>query len=231
MNYLDQHADIGVLGSAIQIIDKRGKIIGTRRFPERHSVLRWCLCLFDPIAHPSVLMRRDVFDKVGGYNEQLSTAQDHDLWRRVSGVTQVANLPDVLLRLRRHEGNVTKVKSTEHRRNSIVAIQLMLSEYLDEKIPEDLVQCLLGWGCKSREHREKVIALVDRLYQRGLSEPSFTKEEQVYIKKTTSQTLMRLAYRTRRNGIDGSTFLFALRLDPWVPFRLLQKRIRYLGRS
>ena len=52
------------------------------------------------MAHPSVMMRRDVVEAVGGYRPAYVRAEDYDLWCRVAEVSRLANLAQPLLKYR-----------------------------------------------------------------------------------------------------------------------------------
>jgi hypothetical protein len=67
-----------------------------------------CAALFEnPFAHPSVMMRADVFHLAGGYNEEFPTTQDYDLWIRLFAQGEVRNLGESLLKMRRHDQSVS----------------------------------------------------------------------------------------------------------------------------
>lgn len=117
--YLDKHPEVGVVGTGFQIVDENGIIISTHNFPLQHDVIRWSLCFFSPIVHPSVMMRKDVVLKVGKYDPARQYAQDYDLWRRLSNITCLANLRDSLLFLRKHDKNISAVRSDEQHQSAI----------------------------------------------------------------------------------------------------------------
>ena len=89
------------------------------------GLVAWSLSFFCPLAHPSVMfrveevLRRGVGVGVGGggggggaegagYRAGWRDAEDLELWQRLSRAgTRMANLPKVLLRLRKHGGNVS----------------------------------------------------------------------------------------------------------------------------
>jgi glycosyltransferase involved in cell wall biosynthesis len=62
-----------------------------------------------PLAHPSVMLRREWLERAGGYQDH-GWAEDYDLWLRLylSGA-RFAKLPDVLLEWREHPDRLTRM--------------------------------------------------------------------------------------------------------------------------
>ncbi|WP_425146788.1 glycosyltransferase family 2 protein [Deinococcus sp.] len=60
-----------------------------------------------PLCHPATLMRRGALEAVGGYPLDAPFAEDYALWARLLEEGEIANLPQVLLRYRRHAESVT----------------------------------------------------------------------------------------------------------------------------
>jgi glycosyltransferase involved in cell wall biosynthesis len=64
-----------------------------------------------PMAHPSVMMRRDWVEKVGGY-EDHGWPEDYDLWLRLHlAGARFAKVPEVLLWWREHPRRLTRTDS------------------------------------------------------------------------------------------------------------------------
>jgi glycosyltransferase involved in cell wall biosynthesis len=62
-----------------------------------------------PLCHPSVLMRRDALEQVGGYRD-VDGPEDYDLWLRFHAHGfRFAKVPEVFLRWRHHERRATVV--------------------------------------------------------------------------------------------------------------------------
>src|SRR5207248_8656855 len=59
-----------------------------------------------PIAHPTIVVRRDVLRAVGGYDARLYPSEDLDLWFRLAERGELANLGETLLQHRRHKAAV-----------------------------------------------------------------------------------------------------------------------------
>jgi glycosyltransferase involved in cell wall biosynthesis len=96
--YLDEHPDVAILGTAVELVDVDGRSIGIAHRPEWHDELERRMFKETPFFHPTVLLRREVYETLGGYDERLRRAQDVDLWLRAYRRFEFHNLPDVLLR-------------------------------------------------------------------------------------------------------------------------------------
>lgn len=102
--YLNNHPECDVLGTAAIWIDPDGKLLHEHYPPTEHVEIdnHNLVKLEASIYHPSVLMRKSVFDLIGYYDENLSGAEDLDIWLKIAEKSQLANLREPLLRYRFH---------------------------------------------------------------------------------------------------------------------------------
>lgn len=107
IDFMKRHPDVGILGGAVEFIDKTGKITATSRNPIEDCEIRSALLRGCPFWHPTVLMRKDVLIAVGGYRKVFVAAEDYDLWLRVANHCQMANLDAVVLKYRLHSNQST----------------------------------------------------------------------------------------------------------------------------
>ncbi len=120
---LEKHPDIGVIGGAIEIIDSRNNIFGVRRFPTSDHMIR--MDLFSgscALSHPTVMMRTEVFMRVGGYRGIVVDAEDYDLWLRIAEHSKLANLKAPVLKYRSHLGQVSVQKFRRQALSTLAAI-------------------------------------------------------------------------------------------------------------
>lgn len=106
--FLDANPDIGVLGTGADTIDESGRP-GLRRFDnvtDPDAVLA-DLQNGPPLCHPSVVMRRDVVQRVGGYHTAFLHCEDYDLWLRLSEITRLSSLPERLILYRQSVSQVS----------------------------------------------------------------------------------------------------------------------------
>ena len=69
--YLDAHPACVAVGAWIDVVDEAGLPLGVKTFSERHEQISAALLLgISPIAHPTVVMRRDVLRAAGGLNSR-----------------------------------------------------------------------------------------------------------------------------------------------------------------
>lgn len=99
---LSAEPSLGLIGSNALLIDAAGRPVGEVRRPFGCEAIRGYLAHGNPFIHSSVVMRRSAFERVGGYREGLSIAEDLDLWLRLADVTELDVAPELLVRYRMH---------------------------------------------------------------------------------------------------------------------------------
>jgi hypothetical protein len=100
VQYLNNYPEVGVLGSWVENIDEDGKRRGDWKVPSEPFLVAWYLQFDCVVAQPSVMMRRTVLEDLDYYRVDALQCEDYDLWCRASFITQVANLPESLLKRR-----------------------------------------------------------------------------------------------------------------------------------
>ncbi|MBW5446516.1 glycosyltransferase [Cohnella sp. CFH 77786] len=121
--YLDANPDVGVLGGMMQWIHN-GQF---QPKPCTHDGIRCWQLFHTSLSHPTLMMRRSVLEfHQMRYNPYFVHAEDYEFWNRMGEVTRLANLPEVLLHYRYHEGQVSNVyrEVQEYNARRIRLIQL-----------------------------------------------------------------------------------------------------------
>ncbi|MDR2668551.1 MAG: glycosyltransferase [Desulfovibrio sp.] len=116
----DARPALGVLGSAVRYINaagRPGRILVHPRGADIERAFAWGC----PFTHSAVMMRRAPLERCGGYRELFSHAEDYDLWLRIGEVTELDNLPEILLYYRLHGRNSVILKALETRRHAFFA--------------------------------------------------------------------------------------------------------------
>lgn len=107
LDFLDAHPDVQVVGSDIRLVNQHGRFLRARRYPSDDAGIRNRLLFKNPLCHPAVMFRRSAVMAVGGYDETYRSAQDLDLWLRLSPHVTFASIPRPLLDYRTHEAQIT----------------------------------------------------------------------------------------------------------------------------
>jgi hypothetical protein len=136
VEFMDANPSVGLLASGFRYLypDHHLKMIDeTPSSPREHSFLRWLMCLENPLAHSTIMARKKVLDSAGRYDPGGLYAEDYDLWRRLSLVTRIHKLGEVLLYLRIHDQRVTANHKKEMMEASLRICQIHLSKVIGAK--------------------------------------------------------------------------------------------------
>jgi len=80
--YLDDNSVCSVVGTGMVLTDGYGEI--SRFLYHRHFVgLKDLVDNWPCVAHPTVMMRSEVFRDIGNYDETIDYCEDYDLWLRI----------------------------------------------------------------------------------------------------------------------------------------------------
>lgn len=120
--YLESHPEIAVVGTAWETFGATSKTIIPPTSPDDVAAAmdRWCAVL-----HPSSTMRTAMVRSLGGYRTVLPYGSDSDLWLRVLERAKMANIPEILLRKRKHAAQATCSNDDRQARTALSGIIYM----------------------------------------------------------------------------------------------------------
>jgi glycosyltransferase involved in cell wall biosynthesis len=113
--FLREHPDHVLVASQVLLIDPEGAALCPKkdteytheRIDDAHLHGRW------PMVHPTVMIRRDALQAVGGYRTKFEWLEDLDLFLRLAEVGKLAGLHDILLHYRLHTGSVCHTRESD----------------------------------------------------------------------------------------------------------------------
>ena len=144
--FMDAHPEVGICGSWIETFGSGGAVV--RRYPADDATIRSWLLFESVLAHPSIMMRRELLVKTGlSYDAGSAHAEDYDLWVRAARHMALANIPEVLLRYRLHSQQVVQKHEAE-KLASARLVRLAQLQYLGIRPTEEelsLHQALSAW--------------------------------------------------------------------------------------
>ena len=135
VGHLESHPDVGMVHSDFQTIDAGGKIIEEsvarcrdRRRPSGEVFRQLFMDSF--IAASSSLIRKECFDRLGGFDESLHWG-DYHMWLRIGRHYKIDYVPDVLTKYRQHTSQSTRSFDGRPDQDSVamLAIKKLLDQY------------------------------------------------------------------------------------------------------
>jgi glycosyltransferase involved in cell wall biosynthesis len=99
---LASQPDVVLVGALAEGIDRDGRHVRPR---DRWRIVR--RSPYIPFPHGSIMFRREIFERIGGYSAGAEGAEDQDLVHRMRALGRVVTLPDVLYRYRYHTANAS----------------------------------------------------------------------------------------------------------------------------
>lgn len=110
VKYFKKYPGVALLGTSIYRIDEDGRILGKMVATASPGKI---LFKENQFSHGTVMFRREVIDKLGGYDESFRCAQDYELWLRIAKHYEVRILTQILYKLRFHNRAVSMNKIRE----------------------------------------------------------------------------------------------------------------------
>jgi glycosyltransferase involved in cell wall biosynthesis len=168
VKFLRDNPHIAAVGAFARFIDEDGGSRGTLKLPISFDEIRWRLMFSNVMVHPSVIIRKEALESIGGYNEAFTYAQDFELWvRLVKSGYRLGNIPEPVLSYRVHPSQVSAHQVDAQSAFATSAAALYIQFILGDAISTDL------------------IAVVAQIFRR----------ERGYILPTTWPTLQHLIFR------------------------------------
>lgn len=190
---LNSHAQVGLVHSKYHVIDDAGKVIkydtnwahgpdrGSDAIESGQDVLKRMLLTYNDINLPTVVFRRACYERLGGFTDRLSLAEDWEYWMRIAVYYDVAFLASPLIKWRFHAGSQTSqyaqaeggTVSDRAFREQLVAKRLILNNHLHavirgselkeqvwQKMSEDIVyRAESMWGHGKRNSQTRMFVL------------------------------------------------------------------------
>ena len=112
LNFMESNRTCGVSGSWLETIDRKGNSLDVWKGSLTHENIKSELLFNSALYHPTIIFRREIFSSIKQiYNPDFVPAEDYELWSRLSSITKLANIPEILIRYRVHDKNISYVES------------------------------------------------------------------------------------------------------------------------
>jgi len=114
IDFLEKNQDHGLVGSNILIIDEYSNIVGFRLYPLNDNEIRKLITRFNPFTQSSIVIRTNIINQIGLYDENWDVCQDYDYWLRIGVNWKLANIytPLIKYRISKSQMKFTNLKET-----------------------------------------------------------------------------------------------------------------------
>jgi glycosyltransferase involved in cell wall biosynthesis len=102
IDFMERHPDVALLGGAAEWMNASGQTLFVHVNPTGHQEIMSAMVTGCALYHPTALLRKQAFTRVGGYRTAFHASHDYDLFLRVAELYECANLKQVLLKRRIH---------------------------------------------------------------------------------------------------------------------------------
>jgi len=123
ITYLDQNADVYLLGTWGNIVDENLNHLYFLEHPATYEKIQKKMYFNSCFIHPSVVFRKEILQTVGYYPENRKSAEDYAFFFQIMKKHKVENLPEVLLNYVVSENSISTLKRKEQIKNRIKIIQ------------------------------------------------------------------------------------------------------------
>lgn len=227
--FLDARPEVGILGAWIEYIDADGHTFDSWIMPTEPALINWSLMFGNCLAHPTVIMRRDTVRELSGYRPATDYFEDYDLWVRATVVTSLANLPEVQLKRRTWNDNITTVHNRVQEEGAIKIMGRMMTATLGSPVDQGVVLAMrqIFNGSDVPAGQIKAAArLLHRLRRAYLKRNRLTPGVRRMITRDAGKKLYALAAAAGKDSRRASLRLFsqALRTSPELLSKSIIKR-------
>jgi glycosyltransferase involved in cell wall biosynthesis len=195
VDYIEQHPEIGILGTWINKIGHDGSVVGSWYPSQNPNVLRWKHFFGGCVCHPSVLMRHSVLGKINYYRAGSAPIEDEDLWLRASAITEFGNVPEILFKYRIWKGSAYHRFQKSSGEAQISLLFSFISDFMKVAPSFDAVAGLKLKKCKNLQQILLTATLVESLFQSFQRANPLNAEEYREIASDAAKRMAVLAFQ------------------------------------
>lgn len=213
IDFLHRNPGVGIVGGNQQPVGPDGRSTGPpTSLPTLPGHVRWMLHVHNCLNHPTVVVRREVMERVGGYRPESVPAEDYVLWVQAMEVTAIANIAEVVLRYRVHPRSASVVRAQETEAWAITAAEEALTHRLGAP-PDRNALIVLRHPFRSERAPvadvRRAASLLWRFTGAVLERDPLEPEERAAIRRTAVEWFMQLVRATARRRPGAAAGLLA----------------------
>ena len=216
---MEREADLDICGSWVRMIDDDGKgqVI---RYPTESAIIKSYLLFNNPLAHPSVILRKNSLLRHSlSYDERIGAGQDYEFWSRCAEFCCIKNIPKSLVLWRRHSQGVTN-KDFQKSNDTALLVQnrelAKLGLDCDERCLEEHRRIGNGSGMKSCQDLEGALSWLNSIIKLNRSKQQYDEES---LLRVSAMVWFRLCMNSSANNVRVfKTYLSSPFCSYYIPY-------------
>jgi glycosyltransferase involved in cell wall biosynthesis len=201
--FISRNTEYVIVGSNAEIIDINGRHIYNTSLPIRDKECKNKLPE-NPFIHPSIMFRKDAFNKAGQYSEKMLTGQDYVLINRMSKYGQFYNIETPLIKYRivPHSNSQRSNNSNDN-----VRVKEIMDKAIDHNNISDVDYNFLKILVKNNNTQDNILNYHLLLAKKYLWNNYQPKLARINLSKSLK--------------INSSFYIFALYLVSYLPSKMI----------
>jgi len=234
ITYFTKHPEAVLVSGEMETIDEHGKVISQSNLASSPIITRWYLLFYNRIGgHSQVMFRRNIVEKIGGYNENFRYTQDYELWLRLVQHHDLIILPEKLIQYRHnHPDSLSATKAEEQTHLALIASQVFQRNEIHLSFPLPEIDNM------RRFWTEEHILLADYLSALKNIPLCFRKFKKRYFDQLNYTSLQIIKYEFIQRGnrhlynlrpnisllLFVKIFIQLAKISPYLTFCLIKKK-------
>ena len=165
--YLGRHPEVDILLTDYCRMTVEGRVFERIKIPRTDAQIKLQFLWTESLSHATVMCRRAMVLKTGGYDETLSSAVDADWFIRLAGCASFGVLHEVLHYYRIHSASITRNRDPRQADRRFLMFHKMLCRYLGREISaregEAFQVFMCAWERMSPERVAPALSLASEL--------------------------------------------------------------------
>ena len=112
----EEKKDVGIVSCSIFLLDEKGKVTPDtpkKNYSGKKEFYRNLIINNIVSGGSAAVIKKECFDKVGYFDEELNSAEDWDMWLRIAQLYKIEICERPLLEVRVNSGSMSAVKNAE----------------------------------------------------------------------------------------------------------------------
>lgn len=200
VEFLDNHTQVVLVGGMYATVDETSKVLSlSKPLPAGDIELRWRMSTSNCFVHSTVMFRKDAAIAAGGYNANMTCAEDMDLFSRLMLHGKMATIPSLLSYWRTHSISYTGQASDKILSGTYEVLADTAKRVLGKDITQLEAKALYHLKAHSRDALVIVLDVIQS-YRKLYSQNTSVSSEQHLLLRLHLKMLLDIKKRNQDNS-------------------------------